>query len=564
MTRLGMGIKASVAITIMTLLLVGCGNTGPDVAVTPSVGDSSSNANTDGGAAASAQHSSVQNSSVQNSSVQNSSVQNSSVANEFSATMPDSELLEGSYPLVNNTPQPDGSYSRLKISIQLNKKLSQVTKLYLMVDQNRSTCPTGITQRLIAPDFPVELAAGEDKVNFTLEAYPDSDVEANCENSFTLKMVDAIDERTIPVEGKVTLIDDDVPRNFAVSAEYGSHGKVSLMGSKEFDGRTFQVEQLGQRQARFTIEDEYLHYLVPGTPDLNVLPYDNSGIENFVFRITPSNGDPSFTVSFPARRNLYDVIDNFSRGGGAYTEEGDDNEADFEYAQQHYLITDIVLNGFWDNYFYSDLSKISWTLKTILPTNEVKLGVNGVGNLSSLIDPYDLKQEEIDFINKAKPFILDSDNRTLRINPVIFPILESYISDMRIGELKPDIEVCESASSTSRCQTQQPSLLMRSTAKTISLNLSGIESRLFIEKDRFYIVVKDVTSDALNHVTRLIPLSAPETKLTYFHSGQYELKLVDYKGDYRASTMITLYPDDKDKSVSLAVEEVAALSNAER
>ena len=30
MTRLGMGIKGSVAITIITLLLVGCGNTGPD------------------------------------------------------------------------------------------------------------------------------------------------------------------------------------------------------------------------------------------------------------------------------------------------------------------------------------------------------------------------------------------------------------------------------------------------------------------------------------------------------------------------------------------------------
>lgn len=511
--------------------LMACGNTGPDA--------KSSGISSGSGASSS---------SIDGLGSQ-SSAQSSEPVSAFTASMPDIEIVEGTFPIVDGRLDSDGRpYTRLGIDIQFSKPLEEDAKFNLIRDMDRTQCPRDFDETVIAPDEPITVTAGSRLVSFVVEAFPDEWMENDCDSYFKLKKVGATDDQSISVTGKVRLVDDDHQPSWGAEFSYGDNIWIPLMGSRDHDGRTFKVQQISGRTIRHAVEGKYLHFTLPGTPENTLAPeIGNVSVEGFYFNITPSNGDPEFQVRVHVPLQMSDdyIVDD----GMDEDPDPEDKESYNNFIWKKKAIESVKLNGFEHNYFYKDISKISWTLKTESPQNVVKIYPLSFSGFKSV------SEEDFAIFLKEGALLLDDDNRTIRFNPKVIPLLSKYIHNDRPTDMKVEINICENDGADARCGYRWPLLRLRPANIQLSVLLTNLSQQVLLESERFAVVVKEITAttEDISRATRVIPMSSLSGALGNFNPGQYELTLRDYKGEYRAEQTITLYPTDMEKNISLDV-----------
>jgi hypothetical protein len=156
---------------------------------------------------------------------------------------------------------------------------------------------------------------------------------------------------------------------------------------------------------------------------------------------------------------------------------------------------------------------------------------------------------------KEGVIVFDEDNRTIRFNQKLIPLISKYIYEDRLTEMTVTVKLCESNTPDARCTTRFPLLRLMPANKQLSVEITGLSQQMLAQPDRFNIVVRDVTAREGDHSepTRVIPLASLAAFLGNFPAGQYELSLRDYKGEYRAEQSFTLYPEDAEKKIALEV-----------
>ena len=515
--------------------LVACGNTGPDT-------------NDPGSGSGSGVASSVAGFSSQNAN------QSSVSSGNLTASMPDKEIVEGTFPIVNGRLDSDGRpYTSLTIDIQLSKPMEQDTKVYLVRDKERTQCPTAFDETALPPDDdePITANAGSNILSFVVEAFPDAWMENDCDAYYQLKLGSIADPiQIINVAGKVRLLDDDHQSSWGANFEYGKHYWIPLMGFRDYDARTFTIEQTSGRPINYVVEGKYLHIVLPATP-YNTLAPDVGGVpvEDFYFNIKPSNGDPEFQirVHVPLAMMAEYVADNVD--GQEPAPEDTHNYERFIWENENLTIDSIEMHGFENNFYYKDLSKISWTLKTRKPDSVLKLyplSFDGFKNVSS---------EDFSTFVKEGAIVFDEDNRTIRFNQKLITLISKYIYEDRLTEMTVEVKLCESSNPDARCKVRLPLLRLMPANQQLSVEITGLGQQMLAQPDGFNIVVKDVTDRKGDHSqpTRVIPLASLAAFLGNFPAGQYELSLRDYKGEYRAEQSFTLYPEDAEKKIALEV-----------
>lgn len=508
--------------------LLACGNTGP----------SSENSDVGSSAASSAKE--------QYSSVGSHS---SVSSGELTASMPDKEIVEGTFPVVDGKLDSDGRpYTRMGIDIQLSKPLENDTQFYLIRDMDRTQCPRDFDETVIAPSEPIAATAGSSVLSFVVEAFPDEWMENDCDAYFKLKEAGTTDEKSISVTGKVRLVDDDHQPSWGAEFKYGDNIWFSLSGARDHDGRTFKVEQISGRSIRYSVEGKYLHFVLPCTPQNTLAPaIGGVAVEDFYFNITPSNGDAEFQVRVhvPIQMASEYIVDD----GMDEEPDSEDKENYENFVWEKQVIDSVVLNGFEHNYFYKDLSKISWTLKTVSPQNAVKIYPLSFSGFKSV------SEEDFAFFLKEGSLLLDDDNRTIRFNPKVIPLLSKYIFNDRPTNMKIEINICEDSGADARCGYFWPVLRLRPANIQLAVLLTDLNQQVLSEPERFAVVVREITAvtDDISRATRVIPIASFSTSLGNFNPGQYELVLRDYKGEYRGEQTITLYLTDEERNVSFGV-----------
>ena len=525
------------------VVLVSCGRTGPDTPKEPTGGKEP------GVASSAANTSSLSTSSEQNSS--------SPAGTEYTAVLEKAEITEGNCPIdPNRGPHlcpVDLVQPSVPLQFKLNKPLESDAKVVAVFDRKRSTCERATNANQPWPqDAPVSVAKGQQKITLNAESRRDNEPEDDCEAAFNLKITYGDHENLVVATGSLLQKDDDALLDeTSLNNEKGDTphpGDVVytyLNGGKIYKGTTYNITQISGPKAEFKVIKNEMCILVP-----EFIPSDvdfNANTEQTIFVIKPSDA-PSFKVGYSPVFD-YDgpaFFDNITAGDLG----NDVSSVDF--------LTGVVAKGYAYNYFITsadDLLKLRWELKTKSAQNRITLG-----EVSSYLGAPD----------GISPIILDSDGRTLRINPESLPSLKKMLPDdskkftLTIGDMvidptaaehKDDVVFQDAEGGIDYDKTIYNSeqaevhVSFRLAPRKITVHLEGIDANT-AKNGGYRVMVRELIGKGKGN-GRILPVMGLDTAFEHLTQGIYEVYFVDLSGAYSGVDIFNIQPHETTKTINL-------------
>jgi hypothetical protein len=240
------------------------------------------------------------------------------------------------------------------------------------------------------------------------------------------------------------------------------------------------------------------------------------------------------------------------------------------------FLTDVVAKGYAYNYLITsadDLLKLRWELKTKSAQNRITLG-----EVSSYLGAPD----------GINPIILDSDGRTLRINPESLLSLKKMLPDdskkftLTIGDMVIDptaaehkdnvyfedaeggIDYDKTIYNSERAEVQ---IRFRLAPRKITVHLEGINADT-AKNGGYRVMVRELIGNG-NGDGRILPVMGLDTVFDHLTQGNYEVYFVDLTGAYSGVDIFNIQPHETTKTINLnliapktksAVSAVSAVS----